>query len=94
MNDIKITSRHDGELLTYTDATNKYEVTICNMGEYYCGWYFVDKEKNDYQGKIVEGSGSFNGMISLLILWAREDDLLGDYHKNELVTLLYKIRDK
>lgn len=93
MKDIKVITTRGGRQNTYTDANNKYEVTICRRGKYYCGWYYVNEVENGYQGKSIGDTSEWDiwGVIAMLINYAREDELLTDSRKKELEDLLCKI---
>lgn len=90
MDGIKVT-KHNDELITYTDAANRHEVSICHMDGYYCGWYYVEEEENSYQGQMAEGE-SLEMVIAMLALFAGMDFGLRYSRAEEMVDLLKKVQ--
>ena len=91
MNGIKVT-KHNDELITYTDAANRHEVSICHMDGYYCGWYYVNEEENSYQGKMAEDD-SLEKVIAALALLAATDFGLRYGRAEEMFDLLDKVKE-
>ena len=91
MKGIKFTTSHGGEKVTYTDAANRHEVTICHMENYYFGWYYVEEEENSYQGKMADGN-SLETVIATLKQFAREDFGLRYGRAEEVIDLLEKVQ--
>lgn len=91
MNDIKVTSKHNGTVTTYADAAGRHEITICHIGNYYSGWYYVEEEENSYQGKMAEGE-SLEMVIAMLALFAGMDNFLNYSRAEEIVDLLKKVQ--
>ena len=90
MNGIKKVTSKLHDTVTYTDAEERHEVSICHIGNYYFGWYYVEEEENSYLGRTAEGK-SLETVIATLEQFAREDFGLRYGRAEEVIDLLEKV---